>query len=271
MASILNNVAALRASRQLAINSLDLEKTLARLTTGRRINRAADDAAGLGIGTKLQADVRVSNQGRRNANDGVSYLQVADGVLEEVTNLLMRAAELVEQAKGGTVTDTGRSYIDLEFQNIIGSIADLGITASFNGQPIYGSTLTISVGAFSPIGIAVGTIADSATSALGLTQGTDSVRTLADATAMKPRITAALDKINGIRAAIGATQNQLTAVSNSLGIQSENLTAAYSQIMDQDMAQAVLDLTKQQILSQSGTSAMLQANQTMQSVLQLLR
>lgn len=271
MASILNNVAALRASRQLAITNLDLERTLAHLTTGRRINRAADDAAGLGISNKLQADVRIANQGRRNANDGVTYLQVADGVLEEVTNLLMRAAELVEQAKGATVSDTGRSYIDMEFQNIIGSIADLGTTATFNGQPIYGSTLTVSVGSFSPVVISVGTISNGANSALGLTQGTDNVLTLASATSMTSRITAALERVNTIRASIGATQNQLGAVSNSLGIQSENLTAAFSQIMDQDMAQAVLDLTKYQLLNQSGTSAMLQANQTMQSVLQLLK
>ena len=151
MASILNNVAALGASRQLGITGRGLEQTIERLTTGKRINRASDDAAGLGISNKLGADIRIAGQGRRNANDGISFLQVADGVLDEVTNLLTRAAELTEQSKTGTISNTNRANLDAEFQNIIKTIADIGQNAQFNGAPVYGTALTISVGTFSPV------------------------------------------------------------------------------------------------------------------------
>ncbi|HOD32099.1 MAG TPA: flagellin, partial [Holophaga sp.] len=165
MPSILNNVAALGASRQLSITNRELERTIERLTTGRRINRASDDAAGLGISNKLGADIRIAAQGKRNANDGISYLQVADGVLEEVTSLLTRAAELTEQAKTGTISNTNRVNIDAEFQNIIRSLVDIGQNTQFNGQNIFGSAATVSVGTFTAIGITVATIASSGTNA----------------------------------------------------------------------------------------------------------
>ncbi len=271
MASILNNVAALGASRQLTITGKDLERTIERLTTGRRINRASDDAAGLGISNKLGADIRIAGQGRRNANDGISYLQVADGVLEEVTNLLTRAAELSEQAKTGTISNSNRLYLDAEFQNIIRTVVDIGGKAQFNGTPVYGSTLTISVGTFSAIGLSVASIATSATSALGLTEATNNLQTITDATTSSTIIIDALETVSNVRASIGAAQQQLTAISNSLGIQVENFTAAFSQIRDANISDEVINLTKFQILNQSGTNALSQANQSMQSVLSLLR
>jgi len=271
MASILNNVAALGASRQLTITSRDLERTIERLTTGRRINRASDDAAGLGISNKLGADIRIAGQGRRNANDGISYLQVADGVLEEVTNLLTRAAELTEQAKTGTISDSNRLYLDAEFQNIIRTVADIGINTQFNGTPVYGATLTISVGTFSAIGLAVASIATNSTSALGLVLGTNNLQSAGSASTASSIIFNALETVSNVRASIGAAQQQLTAISNSLGIQVENFTAAYSQIRDANISDEVINLTKFQILNQSGTSALSQANQSMQTVLSLLR
>ncbi len=271
MASILNNVAALGASRQLEITSSALQKTIQRLTTGQRINRASDDAAGLAISNKLGADIRIAGQGKRNANDGISYLQVADGVLDEVTNLLTRAAELSEQAKTGTISDSNRINIDAEFQNIMRTIADIGQNTKFNGTNIYGTSATVSVGTFSAVGISVASISSSSIAALGLTAGVNALSTTAGASAAMDIIGSALDSVSNVRASIGAAMQQLTSVSNSLGIQVENFTAAYSQIRDANIADEVVNLTKYQILNQTGTSALSQANQASQSILSLLR
>lgn len=270
MVSILNNVAALGASRQLGITNKELERTIERLTTGRRINRASDDAAGLGISNKLGADIRIAGQGKRNANDGISYLQVADGVLDEVTNLMTRAAELSEQAKTGTISDTNRINIDAEFQNIMKTVIDIGQNTKFNGQNIFGIAATVSVGTFSAIGISVAQLS-TATSALGLTLGTDTLSTAAGASSAANLILLALDSVSNARASLGAAQQQLSSVSNALGIQVENFTAAYSQIRDANVSDEVVNLTKFQILNQSGTSALGQANQAAQSILALLR
>jgi len=271
MVSILNNVAALGASRQLGITSKELERTIERLTTGRRINRASDDAAGLGISNKLGADIRIAGQGKRNANDGISYLQVADGVLDEVTNLMTRAAELTEQAKTGTISDTNRINIDAEFQNILKTVIDIGQNTKFNGQNIFGTAATVSVGTFSAIGISVAPLASSATQALGLTLGTDTLSTATGASAAATLILNALDSVSNARASLGAAQQQLSSVSNALGIQVENFTAAYSQIRDANVSDEVVNLTKFQILNQSGTSALGQANRAAQSILALLQ
>ena len=274
MASILNNVAALGATRQLGITGKGLQQTIERLTTGRRINRASDDAAGLGITNKLSADIRIAAQGQRNANDGISYLQVADGVLDEVTNLLTRASELAEQASTGTISDSNRVNIDSEFQNIIKTIGDIGQSTKFNGTEIYGSTSAISVGGFTSITATVPPISSSSIAALGLVsngnQG-DNLTTAKFAGMAKPKIEAALDSISSVRANIGATMQQLTAVSSSLGIQVQNFTAAYSQIQDADISSEVVNLTKFQILNQSGTAALGKANQSSQSILSLLQ
>jgi flagellin len=273
MASILNNVAALGASRQLGITNLGLQNTIERLTTGRRINKASDDAAGLAISNKLGADIRIANQGKRNANDGVSYLQVADGVLDEVTNLLTRAAELAQQAQSGTISDTNRGALDAEFQNIIKNIADIGLNTKFNGTAVFntGTTLTVAVAGYSSIAVTVSSIASSATVALGMTAGTTVLSTATLAGTAATAITAALDSVSSLRATIGASQQQLNSISNSLGIEVENFTAAYSQIRDANIADEVVNLTKFQILNQSGTSALAQANASSQQLLALLR
>ena len=272
MTSILNNVAALAASRQLQITGKGLDQTIQRLTTGQRINKASDDAAGLGISNKLGADIRVAAQGKRNANDGVSYLQVADGVLDEVTNLLTRAAELSQQAATGTISDSNRTNIDLEFQNIIRTIGDIGQSTRFNGATIFSSSVvSVAVGGFTSIDITVGTISSSSVAALGMTAGTTSLSTAAGAIAAATTINSAIDSVSNIRASLGASMQQLNSVANSLGIQVENFTSAYSQIRDANIADEVVNLTKFQILNQSGTSALGQANQAAQSILALLR
>jgi flagellin len=270
--SILHNTPALNASRQLVITGNGLQKTIERLTTGKRINRAADDAAGLAITNNLGADIRIAGQARRNAFDGIAYLQVADGVLEEITSLLTRGMELTEQAKTGTISSTNRLALNLEFQNIITGIADIGLNTQFNQQSVFnGLGLKVSVGDFFAVPISTGDIATSPTVCLGLTAPTDNILTVSDATAVRPKLSEAIQSISMIRASIGANQQQLTSVAESLGIQVENFTAAYSQIRDANIADEVINLTKFQILNQSGTSALGQANQAAQAVLQLLR
>jgi len=272
MASILNNVSALGASRQLGVTGAGLQQTIERLTTGRRINRASDDAAGLGISNRLGADIRIAAQGKRNANDAISYLQVADGVLDEVTNLLTRASELAQQAQTGTISDSNRLNLDAEFQNIIKTIGDIGQNTKFNGAAVFSQTaVSISVGNFSAIKITVGTISSSTTAALGLTAGTTSMTNSTVAGTAATAIANAINSVSTTRASLGASMQQLTAVSNSLGIQVENFTAAYSQIRDANIADEIVNLTKFQILNQSGTSALGQANQSQQQILALLR
>ena len=264
MASILNNVSALGASRQLGVTNLGLNKTIERLTTGKRINRASDDAAGLAISNQLGADVRIASQARRNANDGISYLQTADGVLDEVTNLLTRAAELAEQAKSGTSgadSGTGKTALNAEYQKILSTITDLSSNTKFNGSAVFGSSLTVSVASFSSVAVAVGAI----------TNATGTIDTAANAGTAATSITTALTAVSTLRGTLGAGQQQLQSVSNSLGIQVENFTAAFSQIRDANVADEVVNLSKFQILNQSGISALGQANTSSQSILALLR
>jgi len=270
MASILNNVSALGASRQLGITGSGLEQTIQRLTTGKRINKASDDAAGLGISNKLGADIRIASQAKRNANDGVSYLQVADGVLDEVTSLLTRASELAQQAQTGTISNSNRANIDLEFQKIISTIADIGESTKFNSASVFSkNAVDISVGGYTKVTVTVGTI-NSGTVALSLT-GTNSMASATWAADAATKISNSLDAVSNMRAALGASMQQLNSVSNSLGIQVENFTAAYSQIRDANIADEIVNLTKYQILNQSGTSALSQANQAQQQILGLLR
>ena len=264
MASILNNVAALGASRQLSATNLGLNKTIERLTSGKRINRASDDAAGLAISNKLGADIRIAGQGQRNANDGISYLQTADGVLDEVTNLLTRAAELSQQASSGTSgadNGTGKTALDAEFQKIISTISDIQTSTTFNSASVFGSTLAVSVGNYSTVTVSVATF----------TALSGDLKTSAGAKTAATAVSSLLDSVSSLRGTIGANQQQLQSVSNSLGIQVENFTAAFSQIRDANVADEVVNLSKFQILNQSGISALSQANQSSQSILALLR
>ena len=272
MGSILNNAAALGATRQLSITGHGLQRTIERLTTGRRINRASDDAAGLGISDKLGADIRISSQGKRNANDAVSYLQVADGVMDEVTNLLIRASELAQQAETGTISDSNRVTIDAEFQNIIKTIADIGQHTEFNGAEVFTTApVHVSVGGFVALSVAVGTISNSGNEGLGLKAGVTRMDTADHASAAASLIATAISSVSSVRATLGANMQQLNAVANSLGIQAENFTAAQSQILDANIANEVVNLTKYQVLNQSGTSALQKANQSSAQVVTLMQ
>lgn len=264
MASILNNIGALGASRQLGITNSGLQQTIQRLTTGSRINKASDDAAGLAISNKLNADIKVAGQGQRNANDGVSYLQVGDGVLDTVTNLLTRAAQLAQQAQTGTVDTVGRTALNAEFANIITTIASIETNTLFNGTSVFGSTLTVAVAGYNTVGVAVTTFN-------ALSTAVNSLASITSASAAATAITNMITSVSALRGTIGASEQQLSAVSDTLGIQVENFTAAYSQVHDANVADEVVNLSKFQILNQSGISALSQANQSGQAILALLR
>lgn len=258
--SILNNITGLNAARQLGLTQVGLNQTIERLTSGKRINKASDDAAGLGISNQLNTEVKVADQAQRNANDGVSLLQVADGALDTITNLLQRQAELTQQASTGTLDSNGKANINAEYSKNNATIADILKSTTFNGTSVFGNTAQISVGDFSPVNLTASLASTTVTS------GTD-----AAATNELTKVQADLQAVSTQRATLGASEATLNSYSAVLGIQSQNLQAASSQITDANIAHEVVNLSKFQILNQSGISALGKSNQSSQSVLALLQ
>jgi flagellin len=274
MGSILTNLSASAASRQLGLTGTQLSNTIQRLTTGKRINTASDDAAGLAIANKLGADIKISTQAQRNANDGVSYMQVADGALDEVTQLLTRGAQLAQQAQTGTISDANRLDLDAEFQNIVTTLVNIGHHTNFNGQAIFSTSaqpLFVAVGDYGVLTLTMQSMSSSNTNALGLTMVTSNLQKTDSASAVAAIIATALASVSDMRASIGASEQQLNATSSILGIQVQNFTAAQSQIQDANISEEVVNLTKFQILNQSGTAALSKSNQSAQQVLALLQ
>jgi flagellin len=260
--SILNNITGLNASRQLGLTQMGLNQTIERLTSGKRINKASDDAAGLGISNQLNTEVKVADQGQRNANDGVSLLQVGDGALDTITNLLQRQAELTQQATTGTVDTKGITNINAEYAKNNATILDIMKSTTFNGASVFGSTASITVGSFA----AVDLTASLNLAAASITSGTD-----ASVGGELDKVKADLQTVSTLRATLGASEATLNSYSAVLGIQSQNLQAASSQITDANIANEVVNLSKFQILNQSGISALGKSNQSAQSVLALLQ
>lgn len=267
MASILNNIVSLTASRNLASSQKALNRTINRLSTGLRINRASDDAAGLQISNNLRADIRIMGQARRNANDGVGVIQIADGVLEEATNLLTRAAELAEQAASGTTTAAGRAALDQEYTEIRFALDAMGSDTKYDGMSVFGNFFDIRVGETSTEKVSI-SVASLTQNDLSL-NGTD-LTTSGNASTAIASVLSAIETVSSNRGVLGAKQARLNTIVNSLGILIENTTAAESQIRDADIATEVVNLTRYQILTQTGVSALAQANASAQSVLSLL-
>lgn len=266
MASILNNPGAISAKRNLAKAQSGLDSTITRLSTGLRINRASDDAAGLQISNNLRADVKILNQARRNANDALGRLAVVDLVSEEATNLLTRSVELAEQGASGTTTSAGRVALDSEFLEIKAALDRMNADTKFDGAPVFGTPFSARVGEGALEVVAVSSVnIDSASLAV-----TQDLTTSANASAALIEITAAIEQVSTDRGTVGAKSQRLLTVVNSLSINSENIESAESQIRDADIASEVVNLTKFQILSQSGVSALTQANQSSQAILSLL-
>jgi flagellin len=268
-----NNPASIAAQRNLSVNTGGLQRSVERLSSGLRITRAADDAAGLGLSESLRAQIRSINQATRNASDGISLTQVADGAAATIGSLLARLRELSSQSASGTVGNTERSYIDQEFVALRSEIDRIAQTTEFNGQALTsGSTISFTVA----IGFRSGTgntlsldLNDITTSSLGLSSV--NVSTSANATSALANIDNAISAIATARAEYGSLQNRFEATIANLQITGENLTAAESRIRDADVAYETSQFTKNQILVQAGISVLAQANTLPQQALALLQ
>ncbi|HWH15726.1 MAG TPA: flagellin [Miltoncostaeaceae bacterium] len=273
--TIYNNVSAMNAHRVLSGTQGDMSKAMERLSSGLRINRAADDAAGLAVSETMRSQVRGQNVASRNALDGVSLVQVADGALGNVGDMLQRVRDLAVQASNGTLTDAQRANLDAEVQQVLTEINTVGTNTDFNGIKILSgsastaaSAVTLQVGsnAGQSIAFTIGTVSTQQLGVSGI-----AVSTAASASAAIASIDAAISTVTTNRANLGAIQNRLEQTINRLGLMAENLQAAESRIRDADMAKEMITFTKNQILQQSGMSMLSQANQAPQSVLSLLR
>jgi flagellin len=280
--SILNNIAGLNAQSQLNINNTNLTRTLLRLSSGKRINSGADDAAGLQIADSLRANARALDQAVRNANDGISVAQIADGALQEISNILTRAVTLAEEAATATVDSTGRASINAEFTQIQAEIARIANQTNFNGVGIFttsglGGSLSVFVGDISTastIDVAIDTITtagDTVTNLGGKNLSTIDMTTAAGAASALTAVKDALGAVASERGRIGAGMNRLQSAVAVLQSQSINTQSAESVIRDANVAEEVANLTKYQILAQSGISALAQANLNSQQVLALVR
>ena len=274
MALVVNtNVASLAAQRNLAINQAQLGKSVERLSSGLRITRAADDAAGLGVSETLRAQIRSINQANRNAGDGISLTQVADGAAATLGSLLSRMRELATQSASGTLGTTERSYLDQEFVSLRSEIDRIATTTEYNGQPLLsGSSNTFEVfigfksGSGNSLSVA---LADLDVAAIGLTGA--SVSTAAAAQSMLSNIDSAISAVATARANYGSIQSRFEVAIQNLTVTAENFTAAESRIRDADIAQETSVFTKNQILTQSGIAILAQANSLPQQALALLR
>lgn len=262
---IQNNVEAFNAHRNLSGTSAQLGKSMERLSSGFRINRAADDAAGLAISEKLRSQIRGLQQSSRNALDAVSLVQTAEGSLTEVHSMLQRVRELAVQYKNGSLSTTDQAAVQSEVNQLASEIERIGTSAQFNGISLLdtAATITFQIGAQDNQVISVDTISLGA-AVPAATFALSSATALAD-------IDTAIGNISAQRATFGAVQNRLEYTMNNLSTYTENLVASESRIRDVDMAQEMVQFTKLQILQQAGTSMLAQANQSSQSVLTLLR
>ena len=280
---IFNNIPSLNGQRLLGVNNNRLAQSVERISSGIRINRAADDAAGLAISEGLRSDIRATRQAVRNANDGISVINITEGALNEQASILIRLRELASQASTGTVGSTERQTIQLEFNALRLEIDRIAATTEFNGQKLVDGSLASSVSSGNQIFIQVG-IDSSADSRINLntsinltavTSSSLSIDTLS-VTSSEGALSA-LDSINSSiatvtqgRGKVGAVQNRLARTISNLSITVENLVAAESQMRDADIAHEVALLTRNQILVQASTAMVGQANLIPQSVLQLL-
>jgi flagellin len=273
--TINSNISSLNAQRNLSKTQTSLQTSLQRLSSGLRVNSAADDAAGLAIASKMNAQSRGMNQAIRNANDGISLVQTADGALNEVANILVRMRELAVQSASGTLNDTNgdRDFIDNEYTQLKNEITRIAGATTFNGQTLLdgaggvAGTFTIQVGAMN---VAANDQIDIVTTDVSaLTLGT--VDTQANAQDEIDAIDVALGTVNTTRGNLGAYNNRLSSTINNLMVAVENTSAAASRIMDVDVASETAAMTRASILSQAGVSILAQANQGPQMALKLLQ
>jgi flagellin len=273
------NIAALNAYRNLSVTDSQMGKSLEKLSSGFRINRAADDAAGLAISEGLRSQVGGLKAAVRNAQDGISVVQTAEGALTEVHSILQRVRDLTVQASNtGSVNDTARGYIADEVTQLSEALSDIATRTNFNGTDLLTNTasttpLVFQTGANQGETVEVNLADIEAVATAVATVGTNLATAGYDPTAATDLddIDAEIDTVSAARAELGASQNRFESTINSLNVAMENLSASESRIRDTDMALEMVQFTRNQILSQAGTAMLAQANQGSQGVLQLLR
>jgi flagellin len=270
------NIPSLSAQRNLANTKRNLNSNLRKLSSGERITRAADDAAGLAISEKLKSQIRSIRQAKRNADDGISLIQTAEGGLSEVSNIVIRLRELAVQAASDTVGPTERGFSDIEFQSLKDEIQRISKSSEFNGRKLLDGTsgvVEIQIGPNNdPINDRLRYDAGKVLStldALGITAETVSSKQGAQFALSK--LDDALVHVNGSRANLGALQNRLQSVITNLGVTEENFSEANSRIRDVDVASETAEMTKNNILNQAGISVLAQANQAPNHALSLLQ
>ncbi len=266
------NVASLNARRHLYNSTINFGKSMEKLSSGMRINRAGDDAAGLAISESLKSEIRALNQASRNAADGISMVQTAEGSLDEVSNILLRMKELTEQSLNGTLTDTDRSYLDAEYDALVNEVNRISDSSEFNGVQLLnglGGSVSIQVGTGTTTNdrVDVDLSDDMDATALTLASGIDNVT---NATASMDEIDAAITSVVAKRGAFGAIQNRLETSIRNINMTSENLSAANSRIRDVDVASETSKMTSFQILQQAGVAMLSQANMTTGLAMNLL-
>ncbi|MBF0172802.1 MAG: flagellin FliC [Magnetococcales bacterium] len=274
------NVASLNAQRNLDRSTNALGKTFARLASGLRVNSAKDDAAGMAISQRMTSQIRGLTQSVRNANDGISLAQVAEGALEETTNALQRIRELAVQAANGTNTATDRSDLNKEVQQLVQEIQRITNDVEFNDKGVLngsmvgvafqvgkdeGQTIRVSIASLHVDDLKLGSVTNGTVGKFSI-----GVSTVARASKALSQVDSALDMVSRVRADLGAIQNRFEAVIANLSNVVENMSAARSRIIDADIAAETATLTRNAILQQAGTAVLAQANQQPQLALQLL-
>ena len=270
------NVSSLNAQRNLGKTRLAQQKTLEQLSSGQRINRAGDDAAGLAISENLKAQIRGLGQAERNTQDGISLVQIAEGGLSEVSSILIRLRELAVQAASDTIGATERKFLNVEFEQLVAETDRIANSTEFNRVPLLngtGAVFDIQIGTRNdPLSDRLTFDASSAdvnVAALGL-----NLASVADKISSQNSLASidqAIVSVSGIRADFGALQNRLQSTANNIQVSIENLSAANSRVRDADIASATAELTKNNILMQAGTSVLAQANQSSTSALTLIQ
>jgi flagellin len=270
------NVSSINAQRNLHGTRMGMNKSLERLSSGQRINRAGDDAAGLAISENLKAQIRGLGQAERNAEDGVSLVQIAEGALGEVSNILIRLRELAVQAASDTIGPTERKFLNVEFEQLTSEVDRIANSTEFNRVPLLngtGAVFDIQIGTRNdPISDRLTFDASSAdvnVAALGL-----NLASVADKISSQNSLSSidqAIVSVSGIRADFGALQNRLQSTVNNIQVSIENLSAANSRVRDTDIAAETAELTKQNILMQAGVSVLAQANGSTRGALGLIQ
>jgi len=280
-----HNISALNTYRQLSINNTATGKSLEKLSSGYRINRAGDDAAGLAISEKMRGQIRGLNQAIRNAQDGISLIQTAEGALAETHSMLQRMRELAVQANNGTYTDADLEEIQKEIEQLKAEIDRIAEKTEFNTKPLLNGSLSTGTGSIvfqigpnqettMEINIASMKAEDLGTGAVSEVGSINDIDVTAAGAGFDKNIQVidkAIAEVSAQRSQLGAYQNRLEHTINNLGTSAENLTAAESRIRDVDMAKEMMEFTKNTILQQAASAMLAQANQQPQNVLQLLR